>query len=281
MDRVPGTARGTSGVTRSSRRIAATRSSRRTAATRSSRRVAAALAAVAAAALPGPGTGPAHADRDALWSIVDSQCVRDTVDNGDPAPCAEVDLSAGVQQGYAVLKDDHGAHQYLLMPTARITGLEDPALRNPLAPNYFAEAWRARHFTEAAAGGALPPDAIGLAVNSAAARSQDQLHIHIDCVRADVRQTLAASAIDDAWSPVTLAGKTYQARAIPNLDAVNPIALSADWDLAHTTLVVVGAAGEQAGVVVLRRFIAEGEVSGGEELQDHQQCPAPVAGDTT
>ena len=243
------------------------------------RRIAAAVAAVAAAVLAAPGT--ARADRDALWSMVDAQCVADTVEHGDPAPCAEVDISAGVGQGYAVLKDINGAHQYLLMPTARITGLEDPALRNPLAPNYFADAWRARAFTEAAAGGALPPDAIGLAVNSAAARSQDQLHIHIDCVRADVRQTLAASAIGDGWSPVTLAGKTYEATAIRSLDAVNPVVLSADWDLAHTTLVVVGAAGEQTGFVVLRRFIAEGEVSGGEELQDHQQCPAPIADGTS
>ena len=171
--------------------------------------------------------------------------------------------------------------QFLLIPTKRISGIESPEILKPDATNYWLPAWEARTYVSKRIGRPLPDEDIGLAVNSFFGRTQNQLHIHIDCLRADVRQTLAASAIDDMWSPVTLAGKTYQARAIPNLDAVNPIALSADWDLAHTTLVVVGAAGEQAGVVVLRRFIAEGEVSGGEELQDHQQCPAPVAGDTT
>ncbi|HZM08527.1 MAG TPA: CDP-diacylglycerol diphosphatase, partial [Methylocella sp.] len=36
----------------------------------------------------------------------------------------------------------------------------------------------------------LPRDAINMAINTAGSRSQDQLHIHIDCIRPDVRKAL-------------------------------------------------------------------------------------------
>ena len=34
----------------------------------------------------------------------------------------------------------------ILAPTRRITGVEDPFLQSPEAPNYFDAAWRARTF---------------------------------------------------------------------------------------------------------------------------------------
>ena len=95
-----------------------------------------------------------------------------------------------------MLKDLVGATQFLLIPTARIDGIESPQIVAADAPNYFADAWRARSFAEQRAGRGLPRDWMSLAINSADARSQDQLHIHIDCVRADVQETLAAHADD-------------------------------------------------------------------------------------
>ena len=100
--------------------------------------------------------------------------------------------AGGAEHGrYAVLKDANGPTQYLLLPTARIVGIESPALQAPDAINYFAAAWDARRFVEEALGHDLPGDRVGLAVNSVLARTQNQLHIHIDCIRADVRATLA------------------------------------------------------------------------------------------
>jgi len=245
-------------------------------------RMSAALAAVAV--LAAPGQAGAHSDREVLWHIVHEQCIPDQLRNGDPAPCAEVDLSAGEDRGYAVLKDSEGQDQFLLIPTARITGIEDPALRAPGATNYFEEAWHARVFTENGAGGALPRDWISLAVNSVDARTQDQLHIHIDCLRADVHQALADSAgsIGPAWAPlpVPLAGDRYQAIAIDRLDSVNPFTLATDSaDAALSTVVVIGAGTtEHPGFVVLRRTAAPGsdDPATGENLQDHDVCPAPV-----
>lgn len=231
------------------------------------------------------GTAVAHADRDVLWHIVNGQCVPDQLQRRDPAPCVEVDLSAGEQHGYAVFKDSDGVAQYLLIPTARVTGVEDPALRAPDAPNYFAQAWRARAFTEAAAGGALPRDWISLAVNSAGARSQDQLHIHIDCLSADVHGVLGDSShlIGPDWSPlpVPLAGHRYEAVRIPDLDAVNPFILAAPdpADAAATTVVVVGGGTEAAPEFVLLRSRsdpASSDPAAGEQLQDHDGCPTPL-----
>lgn len=149
-----------------------------------------ALAAVVAACcwLTGPVT--AQADPDALWAIVNGQCVPDLYEHHDPAPCAQVDLSRGEDRGWAVYKDITGDRQYLLIPTAHIPGIESPALLSAGATNYFGVAWQARAFVEQQAGGALPRDWMSLAINSSVSRSQNQLHIHIDCLRADVRDAL-------------------------------------------------------------------------------------------
>jgi CDP-diacylglycerol pyrophosphatase len=130
-----------------------------------------------------------------LWQIVHGQCVPDQQQQHDPKPCAKVDLSGG----FAVLKDISGASQYLLIPTAQIGGIEDPALLAPLAHNYFADAWQARGFVEKALGRTMPRDTLSLAINSASGRTQDQFHIHIDCIRADVRDTLLRERSNIGW----------------------------------------------------------------------------------
>src|ERR1051325_9340828 len=152
---------------------------------------AASIACIAAAAAVAlglllPSVAARAFDPNALWKIVSGQCVPNQLAHGDPKPCVEVDLKDGAEHGYAVLKDLHGATQYLLIPTQRIVGIESPELLAPNAANYFADAWNARGFVEKALGHALPIDALGLAVNSKLARTQNQLHVHIDCVRPDV-----------------------------------------------------------------------------------------------
>ena len=225
------------------------------------------------------------ADPDALWKIVHGQCVPDQQQKGHPAPCAFVDLREGDARGYAVLKDIVGETQYLLIPTARLTGIESAALLTPGAPNYFADAWRERSYTERAAQHPLPRDAISLAINSAFGRTQNQLHIHIDCVRTDVRAMLQSqlAAIGDSWTPLSeaLVGHPYRAMRVlgDTLDDTNPFVLLADGVpgartvMGEQTLVVIGAefAGGQPGFVILTDHfnLTAGDRASGEELQDH------------
>src|ERR1700738_1335765 len=167
------------------------------------------------------GTGWAGADPNALWTIVHDQCSPHEAQDGDPAPCALVDA----EDGYALLKDQVGERQFLLIPTVQITGIESPILLDPGAKDYFADAWRARYLVEERAERSLPPDGVSLAVNSMVARSQNQLHIHIDCLRADVHQQLAqhADSIGPAWAPfaVPLAGAPYSAIMIADINDIN------------------------------------------------------------
>jgi CDP-diacylglycerol pyrophosphatase len=229
----------------------------------------------------------AAADSNALWHIVSEQCVPDQKLNQNPRPCADVDLAGG----YAVLKDLVGKTQFLLIPTAQVAGIESPKVLAAQSPNYFAAAWQARHFVEERARHVLPRDAIGLAINSVSGRSQNQLHIHVDCMRLDVTAALRThtGAIGTSWSkfPVPLVGHDYMAMRIeqPELGTTNPFALLADTlsgaraDMAHYTLVVVGAsAAGKDGFVVLAGHAtpATGNWGAGEQLQDHA-CAAATA----
>ncbi|GAA3559767.1 CDP-diacylglycerol diphosphatase [Mycolicibacterium helvum] len=250
-------------------------------------RCSAPLAAALALGLLGAAT--ADADPNALWTIVHDRCIVDERQQHDPAPCSRVDLSGGENHGYAVFKDAVGDRQYLLIPTARIAGIESPALLNSGATNYFGAAWQARSFVEQKAGGTIARDWMSLAINSAVARTQNQLHIHIDCVRADVHDALqsAAAAIGPAWAPlaVPLVGHTYWAMAINGADLdANPFVLLANGlqgaraDMGLHTLVVVGAtdpAGRPGFVMLADRADAQSG-AGGEELQDHDSCPPPL-----
>ena len=252
-------------------------------------RCGAVLAAVLVVAVSNAGVGHADSNPNALWRIVGDQCEPNQRQHGDPAPCAEVDLAGGS----AVLKDLVGANQFLLIPIKRITGIESPEVLEPDATNYFAAAWRARRFVDQRAGWTLPRDWVSLAINSVLARSQTQFHIHVDCVRADVRAALGehAGEVGPMWAPfpVPLAGHRYDAVAVAgaDLDAINPLVLLADGiagareTMGDRTLVAVGGFGADGrpGFVVLsdRADAATGNLAEGEELQDHSFCPQPPA----
>lgn len=223
--------------------------------------------------------------RDALWIIVHDECVPDELHSHDPKPCTQVDLDSGIDKGFAVLKDIRGGEQYLLIPTARIPGIESPTILAPDAPNYFADAWEARTYIDQALHKTLPREDVGLAINSAVGRSQDQLHIHVDCVRADVQETLRdkAGSIRERWAPIEMGinGHHYWARWVAGeqLGENNPFRLlaaglpDAAKDMGDRTLVVIGSsrANGAAGFVILEDQVDRdhGDAGTGEELLDH------------
>ena len=239
--------------------------------------------------LPPP---PPHPNGQVLWHIVHDQCVPDEVAHAQPAPCAEVVLAGGVDHGFAVLKDKHGLEQYLLMPTQDITGIEDQRVLAPGATNYFAAAWTARSLVEARLGHPLPRQDMGVSVNSIYGRSQDLLHLHIDCLAPATVAALSGAAprLTAQWSrdPLILGGHPYLALALTGKDLkADPFTLLArgvPGAAAHMgawTLVLAGARGRGgAPIFVLLASEADplmGRFASGEELQDHDCSVAQTA----
>jgi CDP-diacylglycerol pyrophosphatase len=169
---------------------------------------------------------------NALWQVVHDLCVVDLKASGSPAPCSKVDLARGI----AVLKDIRGATQLLLIPTQRVSGVEDPQLLEPQSPNYWQAAWEARDLLAQRAGKPLRRDEIGLAINSIYGRTQNQLHIHIDCIAPDVQRTLQAdeSKIGPHWAVLSdeLAAHHYRVMRLDGADlgSRDPFKLVAEDD---------------------------------------------------
>ena len=237
------------------------------------------------ASIPAP-TPDAAMPPDQLWRMVHERCAQAAAQQRyPPRPCIEVDDGRDPTHGYAVLKDIKGPTQYLLIPLARISGIESPALLARGATNYFAKAWTARMYVEAALHRPLPREDIALAVNSAHGRTQDQLHIHIDCIRPDVRAALARmrATIGTRWAPLPAPlppfGHAYRARRVDGASlALNPFqslaaALPAGDRMGQHTLVVVGAhsASGTPGFILLdgRLDPARDDQASGDELLDH------------
>lgn len=151
---------------------------------------------------------------DALRHIVLDECVPKARTNRSPTPCARVNL----QEGYVLFKDRNGPLQYLLMPTWRINGTESPLLLKPQTPNYFWQAWQNRHIMSEKNGQPVPDDAISLTINSRTGRTQNHLHLHISCLRPDIREQLDRNigAISTRWLllPGGIKGHQYLARRV-------------------------------------------------------------------
>ena len=131
-------------------------------------------------------------DRLALWQVVRA-CVADYQLTGAPYPCLEVNLSGGEARGDVVLRPPL-MRDLIVSPTKQIVGVEDPSLQSEEAPNYFDAAWRARSYLKSQDGHEPDRDEVALVANSAVVRVQDQLHIHVGCLRPNARRMLAAAA---------------------------------------------------------------------------------------
>ena len=184
----------------------------------------------------------------------------------------------------------------MLIPTTQISGIEDPIVRGPNATTYFDSAWEVRTHIDDALHLTLPRDDIGLAINSAVSRSQDQLHIHFSCIRTDVWKTLHEHEgnIGNHWAPfnVSLVGHRYIAMWVSgeHLSPHNPFRLLAEGlpdatrDMGNRTLVVIGltrADGTKGFVILADRVNQENDdLANGEELLDNA-CHVAAVGKKT
>ncbi|MFU2315190.1 CDP-diacylglycerol diphosphatase [Rahnella sp. PCH160] len=226
---------------------------------------------------------PHSSNPNALWNIISQKCVP----AGKPDPCAQVDE----QQGFVVLKDMNGPLQYLLMPSARITGMESPALLEPETPNFFNQAWNARHFMADKYGKPIDDSNISLAVNSQYGRSQNQLHIHISCLLPQVKTTLARDGAQMGYNwqelPDKLLGHTYLARKVTPAELHEKGAFrilaqgvpDADKKMGHFGMAMVSLQSGDFLLLASERNLLKLNNASTEEIQDHNCAvldPVPV-----
>lgn len=215
-------------------------------------------------------------DPNGLWKVVGGQCVPNQRDKGTPAPCTTVDF----QKRYAVLKDIAGRAQYLLIPTDRVSGIESPEILYGGSPEYWVGAWDAGRYVDAKLGAQLTANQLGLEINSSTQRSQNQLHIHVDCLRTDITSALAPHRTDTPgqWTWATLDGKRYRITRVTSLhDSDNPFRVVArdlgpQQTMAAQTILVTGAgpdAARDGWLVVNSSREVEGGTGSAEGLLDH------------
>ena len=220
---------------------------------------------------------PHSSNPNALWNIISQKCLPNQQSNGKPAPCVQVDE----QQGFVVLKDMNGPLQYLLMPTARITGMESPALLEPATPNFFSQAWAARHYMAEKYGKPIDDSNVSLAINSQYGRSQNQLHIHISCLLPEVKNRLikdgAAMGYDWQELPDKLLGHTYLARKVTPAELNQRGAFrilaegvpEADKKMGHFGMAMVSLQGGDFLLLASERDLLKLNNASTEEIQDH------------
>ena len=223
----------------------------------------------------------AYRNPDELWAIVQSCAGARAQGHSLPVGCVSVDPISEV----VILRSFFARWDFLAVPAMRVSGIEDPQLRSPQFPNVWAAAW-------SAANKYLPPRAtkdrahVGLAINSAVSRSENQLHIHISCVKPKVMTALdnAQGAIGTKWSQPFLhfARQDYRAMRVygKTLDRANPFLLlmadpRASENMGLHTLVVIGASwdhGAKPGFYLLdgvaHSSSAGDDLAHGEDLLD-------------
>lgn len=225
---------------------------------------------------------------NALWHIVHDRCVPHAKQGDSPAPCIQVDR----QNGYALLKDLVGPLQYLLIPTTRIEGIESPAFKAPDAPHFFLRAWQARRVMTRRYDHPIADGAILLALNSPHGRSQNQLHIHISCVKPAVRRRLQgmASQITAHWRrlPQRLAGHRYIARRVTpatleHTSAARLLAAYVDPDQHMDTYGLALTALDEQSLVLLATHVdrQRSNFASTEELESHDCEILPYIADRT
>ncbi len=222
--------------------------------------------------------------RSGLWRVVHNICAPMQENVGLPLPCLDVDTA----HGFAILRAPTDRDHILVVPTRKVTGIESPVLQAPTFPNIWAYAWKHRGLIAEAARRKLAWNEVGMAVNSAATRTQDQLHIHVDCVDPRLKAVLQKTPLSrDKWRKLDLrpwAGRYFAKRIDGDKIRQNIFAMiareipGAADNMADESVAIVGFVpkkGERGFVVLENSYGGHAE-----QLLDHD-CAATRAADPT
>lgn len=218
-------------------------------------------------------TCPPPANRDALWNLVgcctqspprDSHC---RVYNN--------------QYNYIVAKDASAqkTEAYLIIPTIKMIGIESPLTLNSPTLDIWQDGWSESVKLK------YDQSKLGLAINSAISRDQDQLHIHMSCVNANVLNSLdrlkEISSNPAKPTAITLTGKShaYEAVLLKSLSGesspfkvMRQLPHVSEHDVKDQSIAIVKGRGAQNDKYILLNTYASGSNPGeAEELLD-QTC---------
>ena len=123
-------------------------------------------------------------------------------------------LGGGQHRGYALVHDTAAGKTgvFMLFATARITGIEDPQVLQKPVHAFFEFDWR-----ELTALIKRNPWDLAMAVNNKSVRTQDQLLVHLGCVRDDIRTNLDHASLSNQWSDIKLHGHPFIALQVDSL----------------------------------------------------------------
>ncbi len=209
--------------------------------------------------LAGAGAQAGLMPRTALYAVVLSCALaQDTL--GHPFPCLAV-APTGASPRTAVLRAPGLRTHVILVPTARVPGIEDPRLRHAPWGALWSDALQARRFVTEGAGFPVPAAAVALAVNADVTRSQDQLHIHAECLRPALLAAVRAErrTLGPDWRPLPrpFAGDRFLARLtsaaeIAHANLFTSIAQAPGFggDLSGVTALVVAADPREEGPLI-------------------------------
>jgi CDP-diacylglycerol pyrophosphatase len=255
------------------------------------RRVSGVLAAALALAALNPDRGWAASQPQIQAPPAATQCAAACIVAPRPnslwslARCCSADLHSNPgcraydkADQYILLKDNSPKKlaAYLIIPTVKLTGIEDPKIFAAPFADLWADAWRqARVFVKKRAVDTA------LAINSVFGRTQNQLHLHIACVKPAVAKALADNDAKIGADPerpfaLTLAENRYRVVRTASLSGVaSPFELvrampDGRSDMADQSIAVVGS--QKPGSFYVLDTWAEGANRGAaEELLD-QYC---------
>ena len=160
-----------------------------------------------------------------LWEIASQQCLPTQKLHHSPGPCLKVD----VDKGYVVFNDARGPLHTLLIPTEQITGIESEALLKSRSEHYFDYGWNQRHLLTQQAPFVIADGYLAQAINSRFGRTQNQLHIHLACLKPEVYYSLMQHLPDHRWQPIDtpLNGSRYFGIRVPA--TADPFALLTEY----------------------------------------------------
>ncbi|KAF0658500.1 CDP-diacylglycerol pyrophosphatase, partial [Salmonella enterica subsp. enterica serovar Worthington str. BCH-3194] len=127
----------------------------------------------------------------------------------------------------------------------------------------------------------IPDSAVSLAINSRLGRSQDHLHIHISCIRPDVREQLDndLTRISTRWLPLPggLMGHEYLARRVTESELAqrSPFMMLAEEvpeardHMGRYALAVVRQSDDSFVLLATERNLLTLNRASAEEIQDH------------